>query len=68
MISKYKKHLQLSLAVVVGAGALALIIPTQAHAQSSLICFRGNTITVPTYLVSRYIAAGATSGACVISP
>ena len=48
-------------------------VPQQALAQEPspatvVICFRGRTVTVPSYLLSRYIAAGATAGACVISP
>lgn len=48
-------------------------VPQKSEAQEPtpatvVICYRSRTVTVPSYLLTRYIAAGATAGACVVSP
>lgn len=58
------------LAFVTGA-TLFIGVPERAVAQTVdtvTICFRGRTVIVPSYLLSRYIAAGATPNACVTTP
>jgi len=46
--------------------ALSVLRPAVSQGQSTTttLCFRGRTITVPSYLASRYEAAGATVGGC----
>lgn len=54
--------------------ALCIGIPEQALAQAEptpatvVICFRGRTVTVPSYLLTRYVAAGAYAGNCITTP
>ena len=65
-MKKYAIFYVLLLTTVVGMTAVVLAFPREASAQSAQIqiCWRDRTVMVPTYLVSRYIAAGATVGPC----
>ncbi|MEO7677023.1 MAG: immunoglobulin domain-containing protein [Verrucomicrobiota bacterium] len=49
---------------------IALLSPQIGLSQTDLVtmCFRGRTIQVPSYLVSRYTANGATIGPCTPPP
>jgi len=75
MNESFRKVANSAVAAVV-AGALCIGVPQQAMAQDPApvdttptnICYRGRTVSVPAYLVSRYVAGGATVGACVTSP
>lgn len=59
----------LSLAVVFGAGAFALLAPMEALAAgTTTMCYRNTTIEVPNSMVSKYQARGATLGACPVTP
>ena len=64
---KSKKILILALAVVAGAGPF---LPSVFAAGDTLvtICYRGRTIQVPFYLMTRYTNNGATPGTCPTSP
>ena len=57
----------MSIAAVVGLGGAAVTALAQGDALVTL-CFRNRTIQVPSYLVGRYVTAGATSGPCVVTP
>lgn len=57
----------LALAVVAGVGAFQSTSQAVGSTDLVTICFRGNSIQVPFYLRSRYIAAGAYNGPCVSS-
>lgn len=60
-----KKLLITSLAMIVGCGSM-MIVPAVAASADDLIlmCYRGQTIQIPFYLQTRYIAKGAVNGAC----
>jgi hypothetical protein len=68
-MKKFQKMLALSVSAAVVCTVLNMAVPQDASGQSSgvAICFRGQTVLVPSYLVSRYVAAGATPGPCQIS-
>lgn len=65
-MNKSKSYLMLAFAVVAGAGAAL----TSAIADDPIVtmCYRGQTIQVPSYLVARYIGKGAVSGPCDVTP
>jgi len=55
--------------VVVSASAFFGSAPdASAQLATQVICFRGRDVTIPSYLLSRYVAAGATPGPCNPSP
>ena len=64
---KSRQLLIMSLAVIVGCGYF--IVPSVAVGPDDLIkmCYRGNTIQLPAYLRTRYIAKGAMDDACPTS-
>lgn len=59
---KNSKSLHLAIAIVIGMGGM---IASALADNTVTICYRGRTITVPTYLLPRYIAQpNTTSGPC----
>lgn len=60
----HKNLLMLAVAVVSGLGAAVTSAIAQSNDDLVLICYRGRTIQVPSYLVARYVFKGAASGAC----
>ena len=64
---KSRNLLLMSLAVLVGCGSF--IMPSMAQSPDTLIqmCYRGNTIQIPAYLRTRYLAKGAMDDACQTS-
>ncbi len=71
-MKKYYRFFALPVMGILGASALYLAVPQQAAAGEGTapvtICFRGRTIQVPQYLESRYLAAGAIQGPCMMTP
>lgn len=70
-MSKSPKSVTRILAAMVAGSTLFIGAPKEALAQTIetvTICFRGRTIVVPSYLLTRYIAAGATANACSTTP
>lgn len=63
---KSKRLLAMLLAVAAGLGMYGFET-FAAPPATATICFRGNTIIVPFYLRTRYIAAGAYDGPCATS-
>ena len=73
-MTKSPRKIANSAVAAIAAAAFCLGVPQQAMAQDGptpatvVICFRGRTVTVPSYLLSRYVAAGAAPAACQTSP
>ena len=63
-----KRFLMLSLATIVGLGGAAATAVAQSGDQIVSMCYRNRTIKIPSYLVARYIAKGATTNACPTTP
>lgn len=60
-----KRNKSFLLAIALGVGLFA----TDVLAYNLItICYRTRTIEVPDYLYPRYITAGATDGACPVTP
>lgn len=59
-----KRFFLFSLAIVVGLGGAAATALAQSGDNIVRLCYRARTIQVPSYLTARYLAKGATSGAC----
>ena len=64
LMKQSKRLFLLSLAIIVGLGGAAATAIAQSGDQIVTLCFRNRTIKVPSYLVSRYVAKGATRDAC----
>ena len=62
-----KKLLITLLAIIVGCGSM--IVPSVAVSADDLyfMCYRGQTIQIPFYLRTRYLAKGAVDNACPAS-
>ncbi len=54
-----KRFFLLSLAAIVGLGGAAATALAQSGDTVVSMCYRGRKISVPSYLVSRYITKGA---------
>ena len=62
---KHSKRLfLLSLAVIIGLGGAAATALAQSGDTIVTLCYHNRTIKVPSYLVPRYVAKGATRGSC----
>jgi len=69
-MKKFYKMTALSVSAVVACTVLNMALPQDVSAQTStqVICFRGQTVSVPSYLVTRYVASGARVGPCQVTP
>ncbi len=58
----------LALSAAIGIGAFQSAIQAAGSTALVTICYRGNTIQVPSYLQGRYLAIGGTyTGPCLVS-
>jgi hypothetical protein len=69
MIAKLNAPIRISLAAAFGAAAVLFFVPADVFAQSGYktFCYRGRTMTAPDSIADRYLASGATPGACATS-
>ena len=57
------------LALALAAGAAPLLQQAVASGDDFVtMCYKNRTVQIPFYLRTRYMVAGATDGACGVSP
>ena len=71
LMKQSKRFFLFSLAIIVGLGGAAATALAQSGDAVSILCYRGRKITVPFYLVQRYVNKGAkapVNNSCVVTP